>query len=579
VLAVGDVLDNRYEILAPLAEGGMGAVYRARRTLLGDEVAIKVVRQDMTTQSAGERFVRESRVAASLRHPAIVAIFDFDMPTGAEPYLVMELLSGPSLRDQIAARGRLDPADVQRIMPGICSALHLAHERGVVHRDIKPANIVAHDYVGGGRVHKVVDFGVANLRQLSEDTRLTGAQQFVGTLTYAAPEQFMGGGVDARSDIYSLAVVVFEMITGRVPFEGSDTLEIVTAHLTKPAPRLRSLRPDVPEWLDDAVARGLEKRPPDRWQSMAEFGAALAGKNADEPTAAASDVSRSSSGGLAATYELGERLGRGRLGSEVFRGVHRALGHPVAIRILRSDAPNWAAARERFLREARSLQVAHPSIIQVRDYGEEDDFIYLVTDFIRGHSVRSLLQEQGAIQWPRLRPLLVQLLEAAHVLHRRKILLCGLNPDIMRINEPDPADPAATEDSERLMVSTGGIWRSQDLLATLNERTLRGVALDDLELRYIAPELLTGAAVDVRSDVFSLGAIAYEMATAKPPFDGTSMQDLLGKMLSGAPADPRVLQPELPEHVAAAILRAISPSPAARGTVSDFASQLLIPNS
>ena len=580
MLAVGDVLDNRYEILAPLAEGGMGAVYRARRTLLGDEVAIKVVRQDMTGQTAGERFIRESRVAASLRHPAIVAIFDFDMPTGAEPYLVMELLSGPSLRDQIAARGRLDPADVQRIMPAICSALQLAHERGVVHRDLKPANIVAHDYLEGERVHKVVDFGVANLRQLPEDTRLTGAQQFVGTLTYAAPEQFMAGDVDARSDVYSLAVVVFEMITGRVPFEGSDMLEIVSAHLTKPAPRLRTLRPDVPEWLDDAVARGLEKRPPDRWQSMEAFGVALAGPNADEPTSAASAVTHSSTSGLAATYELGERLGRGRLGSEVFRGVHRALGHPVAIRILRSGAPNWAAARERFLREARSLQVGHPSIIQVRDYGEEEDFIYLVTDFIHGHSVRDLIQEQGAIRWPRLRPLLAQLLEAAQVLHRRKILLCGLNPEIMRINEPDPADPAATDDGERLMVSTGGIWRSQDLLATLNERTLRGVALDDIELRYIAPELLTGAAVDVRSDVFSLGAVAYEMASGKPPYDGRSMQELLGQMLSGAPADPRLEQPELPDYVAAAILRAISPAPARRfATVSELAQALTTPNS
>ncbi len=149
VLAPGDLIDNRYEVIAPLAEGGMGAVYRARRTLLGDEVAIKVVLQDSPHPEARERFLRESRVAASLRHPSIVSILDFDMPPDADPYLVMELLSGPSLREEIASHGRLELADVRRIVPGICSALQLAHARGVVHRDIKPANIVAHEYEAG----------------------------------------------------------------------------------------------------------------------------------------------------------------------------------------------------------------------------------------------------------------------------------------------------------------------------------------------------------------------------------------------------------------------------------------------
>jgi serine/threonine-protein kinase len=348
---------------------------------------------------------------------------------------------------------------------------------------------------------------------------------------------------------------------------------VVTAHLTTPPPRLRSVRPEIPRWLDDAVARGLAKAPAERWQTMAEFGAALTSDDSATGIGAAPHLTARS--GLAATYDIGELLGRGRLGSQVFRGTHRALGHPVAIRILPPSAPNWAAARERFLQEAKSLQVAHPSIIQVRDYGEEPDSLYLVTDFIHGRSLRHLLEAQGAIPWGRLRPLLTQLLEAAQVLHRRKILLCGLSPEIMRISEPEPGDPDAVEEGERLMISTGGIWRAQDLLATLNERTLRGLALDDLELRYIAPELLTGAAVDVRSDVFTIGTLAYEMATGRPPYDGRSMQELLGHMLAGAPAEPRALLPDLPDGVSAAILRALSPAPASRfATVAEFAKQL-----
>ena len=574
VFSVGEVVDNRYEILAPLAEGGMGAVYRARRTLLGDEVAIKVVLPELTNPTARERFLRESRVAASLRHPAVVSILDFDMPESGQPFLVMELLNGPSLRDEIRSRGRLEPLDVQQIMPPICSALDLAHARGIVHRDLKPANVVAHEYMDGSRVYKLVDFGIANLRETTDETRLTAADQFVGTVTYAAPEQLTAGSVDARSDVYSLAAVVYEMLTGHPPFAGPDVMTIVSGHLSSPVPRIRSLRPDVPRWLDDAVARGLAKLPADRWQSAAEFGEALSGPAGTEETrpADARPLSVSVSG-LIATYDIGEVVGPGRLGSRVFKATHRALGHPVAIRILESSARNWAAVRERFLREARSLQVAHPSIIQVRDYGEETDFVYVVTDFIEGSNLRELLRDEGAFPWPRMRTLLQQLLEAARVLHRRKALLCGLTPEIIRVRRPDPNDPDAEE--ERLMISTGGIWRAQDLLATLHDGTLRGLALEDGELRYVAPELLTGGTMDVRSDVFTIGVLAYEMAMGRPPFDGGSMPELLGRMLAGAPADPRAAAPGLPEPTAAAILRALSPAPAQRfASVREFAAAL-----
>ena len=558
MLAPGAILDNRYEILAPLAEGGMGAVYRARRTLLGDEVAIKVVRQDAPDLASRERFLRESRIAARLRHPSIVSIFDFDMPPDLDPYLVMELLSGPSLRDEIGARGRLDLPDVQCIIPGICAALHLAHSHDIVHRDIKPANIVAHEYERGVRVYKLVDFGIANLRNTTVETRLTDAHEFVGTVTYAAPEQLSGREVDARTDIYSLAAVVFEMLTGRVPFGGSDLMAIVAAQMTTDPPRVKQFRPELPDWIDHAITRALAKSPDDRWKTAAEFGAALCPPG-DAPTFSTPAASPATSK-LASTYEVLERVGPGRLASDVYRGVHRALGHPVAIRILKSEShPNWTAARARFLREAKALQVAHPSIIQVRDYGEEPGLVYLVTDFIEGSSVRTLLKDGGAIPWERLQPLLMQLCEAVRVLHRRSAFICGLSPEIMRIRQPEMA-----EDTPQLMISTAGIWEAQDLLATLNERTLRGVSMEDVELRYVAPELLTGGIIDGRSDIFTIGVIAYEMATGTVPYDGRSMPELLGRMLAGAGADPRAITPDLPAHAAVAILRALRPAPADR---------------
>jgi serine/threonine protein kinase len=551
VLSTGQILDGRYEILAPLAEGGMGAVYRARRTLLGDEVAIKIIRAESSSPAARERFMRESRACARLRHPNIVSILDFNIDDQEHPFLVMELLNGLSVKDEITARGRLPIPEVRTIMSAVCAALQFAHGLGVVHRDLKPANIVAHEFTPGQRVYKLVDFGLANIRESSQADRLTGPHEFIGTIAYASPEQLSGSLCDARSDIYSLGAVVFEMLTGSVPYPGEDPMAVLSGHLNAPVPRASSLRPDVTTAIDVAICRALAKDPDHRWVDVGEFGRALASGESERATVLTAPPVSS---GLLSTYELGDRLGPGRLGSEVYRGLHRALGHPVAIRILRrDDQRNWDAVRARFLREAQTLQIAHPSIMQVRDYGEERDLVYLVTDYIEGPSLRELMRDAGPIPWSRLRRLAEQLIEAGHLLHRRGGLLCGLNPDIMRI--------ATDEDGERLMISSAGVWQAQDLLATLQDQTLRGIGLADAELRYVAPELLTGRHADVRSDVFTMGVILYEMTTGALPYDGATMPELLGAMLRGEPVDPRGRQASLGGGAAAALLRALNPSP------------------
>jgi serine/threonine protein kinase len=570
VLSIGAVLDGRYEIVAPIAEGGMGAVYRARRTLLGDEVAVKIMRPDFGAEpSARERFLRESRACAHLRHPNIVSILDFNLDAEGRPFLVMELLNGPSLREEVARRGPLPLAEVQAIVAPLCAALQLAHERGILHRDLKPANIVAHDFGGGIRTHKIVDFGLAQVRDSTSATRLTGDHQFLGTIAYASPEQLAGDIVDARADVYALAVVVFEALTGHPPFEGEEVMQVVGAVMGKPAPPVSSVRSDVPTWVDIVLGRALAKSRADRYDSMAAFARALQSGAGMDRTTTVVDAPARTGGGLLATYEIGRKLGPGRLGSEVFLATHRALGHPVAVRMLRRSADrDWNAVRARLLREAKTLQIAHPSIIQVRDYGEEGDLVYVVTDYIEGRSLREALNADRAIPWTRLKPLLGQLVEAASLLHRRHGLLCGLSPDIVRLS--------SDEDGERLMISSAGIWEAHDLLSSLREQTLRGSALDDIELHYIAPELLTGQTADIRSDVFTMGVLAYEMATATVPYQAGSMPALLGKMLAGAPRSPRDLEPVLPERAAGAILKALRPQPEDRfATAREFGAELL----
>jgi len=265
VLSPGQILDGRYEILSLIASGNMGSVYRARRVLLLDDVAVKVIRATDSLLAVHDRFVRESRAAAGLHHPNIVGILDFNIDSPGMPFLVMELLSGPSVKEEIASRGWLEVADVRRILPPLCSALQLAHDSGIVHRDLKPANIVRHDFAGGEQVYKIVDFGIANFHESTDETRLTRADQFIGTIAYASPEQLAAGTVDQRSDVYSLGVVVFEMLTGRVPFEGHDAFAVVTGHLTSIAPRPSQFRPQLPAWVDLVVGRALAKRPEDRW--------------------------------------------------------------------------------------------------------------------------------------------------------------------------------------------------------------------------------------------------------------------------------------------------------------------------
>jgi eukaryotic-like serine/threonine-protein kinase len=566
VFTAGAIVDGRYEIVGLLGAGGMGEIYRARRVLLGDEVAIKVMRAVADADEMLERFMRESRACAQLRHPHIVSVLDFNVGAEGRPFLVMEYLNGASVKDELARVGRFPLPFVTRLMAELGGALQLAHDRGIIHRDLKPANIVSHRYGTGETVYKVIDFGIVTMRAAADETRLTGGSQFLGTVTYASPEQLRGGEVDARSDVYALGAVTFELLTGQPPFADPDPLVVVSHHLTADPPRPTSLAPDLPPWIDEVVARALAKSPEDRWPRVVDFARALAGTDAEDCATASAPPAVPS--GMVGKYELGDRLGRGRFGSEIYAATHRALNHPVAVRTLRRGAVhNWDAARGRLLREAQALQVAHPSIIQVRDFGEEPDLVYVVTELIEGSSLRELLARGGLIPWPRLERLLRQFLSAAAALHRRGGLLCGLSPEIMRMTRDD--------DGERLMISSSGICQVQDLLGTLSEQTLRGAGAVDSEVHYVSPEIFMGRAPDARADVYTIGVLMYEMATGRWPFDAATMHGLLGAALTTTPRHPRELQPEIPAHVAEAILQCLRPDPAARcGTVGEIVTAL-----
>ena len=567
MLAPGTVIDSRYEILAPLAGGGMGQVYRARRTLLGDEVAVKVMQGPIGSPddeaALRERFLRESRACAQLHHPHIVTILDFNIDPTGRPYMVMELLTGPSLREELALVGPMEPADVVAILRPVAAALQIAHEHGITHRDLKPANIVAHRYESGERVYKVIDFGLASIAEAVETTRLTQPNMFLGTLAYAAPEQLNGEHPDPRTDIYALGVIVYEMLTGRRPFDGDTGPTLIQQTLVGTPPGARSRRPGLSHDIDAAVMRALARNRQARWAKVTEFVQAL------ERASGGTERAAGSRDALLARYELGEMVGHGRLGSRVYRGRHRALGIDVAVRVLRrEEQPHWDAVRTRFLMEARTLQVAHPNLLQVRDYGEDEHVLFVVTDYVDGPSLRQEVVRTPQFPWARAANLLAQMLDATAALNARGGFVVGVNPDMIRL--------AGGGAAERVVMSTAGIHSVHDVLAAMREQELRGEAADEQELPFVAPEVLMGQAPSPSADVFTLGVLAYLMITGALPFRAPSVPELLGQMLQSTPASPRSINSEIPEAASEAIGRALHPQPAERfQTALEFRASVL----
>lgn len=276
---VGQVLDGKYKLLRPLDDGGMGSLFVAHNLALDVNVAVKVIRADLREADEDdtllvERLLQEARAAARLGHAAIVRTFDVGTAHNGDPYLVMELLEGEDLASTLVERGRLSPTKALRVLLPIAHALAAAHECGIVHRDLKPDNILLTREPDGRVQPKLIDFGVAKLQEANA-RRLTAAGHAIGTPGYMSPEQARGEDVDARADIWAFTVVLFETLTGRLPFEGDDCSTLLRSILDDEPAKLGSLGVS-DERLACVVCRGLAKDRTKRWRTMRELGRALA---------------------------------------------------------------------------------------------------------------------------------------------------------------------------------------------------------------------------------------------------------------------------------------------------------------
>ncbi|HZU81537.1 MAG TPA: serine/threonine-protein kinase [Polyangiaceae bacterium] len=331
---LGSTIDGRYEVLEFIGEGGTGRVYKVRHAALARLFAMKVLRGDLARdQEIAARFIQEAKATASIRHPNVVEITDFGRLTDGVPYIVMELLLGRTLGDLMKNEGPLPPVRAAPILRQIAGALGAAHALGIVHRDLKPDNVFL---LEDSAAVRVVDFGAAKVVGAS---RVTRDGVVFGTPHYMSPEQAGGQPLDHRADIYSLGVIMYEMFTGRVPFEADTYMGILTQHMfVQPTPPSQAAQaPRELGALEDITLRCLSKRPEDRYASMEEL---------------ASDIDRTVGGGAASTRAAvlpgeGARNGlgarRARIARRLLVGAAAATCSAVALALLVQSVVRRAA--------------------------------------------------------------------------------------------------------------------------------------------------------------------------------------------------------------------------------------------
>jgi tetratricopeptide (TPR) repeat protein len=296
---IGKSLPGGYHILDLISVGGMGRVYRAEQSALGRTVAVKIIHPHLLSdENSAVRFMTEARAASQLNHPNSVAVFDFGRTDDGQPYLVMEFLRGKDLARVAYEEGPLPVARIVDVLRQVLTALAEAHELGIVHRDLKPENVILEPLRRGGDFVKVVDFGLAKLRADRQAPGVTSPGIVCGTPDYMAPEQGRGDAIDGRSDLYAVGVMLFQLLTGQLPYEAESPTQVVMMHMTLPIPDPRKVAPEreIHEALVDVVYRAMAKDASVRYQDATEFAEALA--QALGATQASAQISKPPASGM-----------------------------------------------------------------------------------------------------------------------------------------------------------------------------------------------------------------------------------------------------------------------------------------
>jgi serine/threonine-protein kinase len=559
----------RYEIVERIARGGMGEVYRARDRELARTVALKILRPGAAGHAEFLNHLRrEVSLASAITHPNVLRVFDLGQHEELR-FLSMQLVDGEDLAAVIKRAGRLPIARAIRLFRQVADGTAAAHDSGVLHRDLKPQNILvdAQDHV------YVADFGLA--RPLYGPP--SGLGQIVGTPAYMSPEQARGQDLDSRSDLYSLGVILFELLTGRLPFRGPTQGAASEFRLNASPPAVRSLAPHVSPDLERVVARCLRADPSQRYDSVrkllddlepahepARHGAAGVANAA--PTRSAQPAAATEAPAalpvrvgdvVDGKYRVEREIGTGGMGV-VLAARHLKLGEPVALKFVRWEQAGDPDLAERLMREARAtFRLRSEHSVRFMDVGQlPSGPIYVVTELLEGEDFRAVLKARGRLPEREAVSYALQVCDALEDAHALGIVHRDLKPPNLFLAK----QPRGTTIVKVLDFGLSKLDPERFDAAPLTDRHK---ALGTP--RYMAPEQWRpGGAVDARADIWALGMILYELLTGAVPNKGRPTAERYALLLAGAIESPRTVRPELTENVARVVMRCLRADPDGR---------------
>lgn len=548
---IGTEFDGKYKIEEKIGEGGMGLVYRANHIFIDRPVAIKFLRQEYLTDTAAiERFKLEARAAARIQHPNVTTILDFGI-SGGTFYLVMEYLEGFSLRKQLKTNGALSLKDTIRIMLQVCDALDAAHKSNIIHKDLKPDNIYIHIKDGVEQV-KVLDFGIAEIvgRVVSEQDQ----SLLAGTPHYMSPEQYQNDPVSPATDIYSLGVILFEMLTGQLPFDELSPVSLALKHLSSPPPKVTSLMPTIPIEFEEIVNKALAKQPERRYQTALELAEDLQKSEkittqfsvaqivSSEPGAICSNPKCGQSGlvgnrrcpncqALAVgsllrhRYLIDKMVGKGGFGTtylvkDLDCFEEQRILKELTLSIKDEDPLDLKDMAERlFRREAQVLlNLYHSGIPRLYAYFAEESFSYLVQDFIPGQTLsEEFKRRKTPLSEEEIMPIITSLADILDYLHSH-------TPPVIH-RDIKPHNLMRHQDGRIMLIDFGAVCQAA---ASPNaNHTVIG------SLGYAPPEQFLGQTT-IQSDLYAVGASVIYLLTGVPPrLLLSSSTDKLDKELAG----------------------------------------------
>jgi len=538
--ALADQFIGHYRVIKKLDQGGMGAVYLAEDTRRSRKTVLKfLLKQYALDAEFKARFEREGRVAAALKHPNIVTIYEVGDYEGAA-FIAMEYVDGDSLRSRLMQQElRLEAA--AEIITQICDGLSQVHGAGITHRDLKPGNIL---FDKSGRA-KITDFGIARLEGVP---RLTRPGAVMGTPEYMSPEQARGQELDARSDIFSLGIILYEMLTRQRPFTGNNYNAILEAVVKQTPPALATYRRNLSLGWQQIIDKALAKNPQHRYQRVEDFRADL---QQESPAARSQTPDGEKPQGLQSIgkYRIEKELGHGGMGF-VYKAWDTVLERAVAVKMINPALTQDRVFLARFKGEAKALaKLDSRYIVNIYDLLETQTGLFIVMQYVEGSNLAAIIQKSKALAPTHACRLLRQTLSGVGHAHQAGVLHRDLKPS-------------------NIMVTPQGLVKVMDFgLAKVSQNPKLSSALGTGgTLLYMSPEQLEGLAnVDHRSDIYSLGMTFYEMLAGRLPFGEKDSDFAIRKAIVEKDfPPPHQFNPAVPPALSQIVLKAIRKQPAAR---------------